>query len=81
MTPEVHDLLLHAGFEKIQRHVLNYYREDLDYPAHSARAIVSLCSSMLSLVEDWALLAPIGSGQIIGSLRDLLELWSAEARR
>lgn len=52
-SPLTSDLLMLAGFTQIQKHVLNYFREDLDYPKHSAKAIVKLSTSMLSLMGTW----------------------------
>lgn len=79
-TPSISDLLLHAGIERIQRNVLNYYREDLDYPAHSARAIVDLVSSMLSFMDVMSIEDLHGCTLVRSNLRGLLEIWSNEAR-
>lgn len=80
MTPQVHDLLLHAGIERVQRNVLNYFRDDLDYPIHSARAIVSLTSSMLSFMDEWDLEAAMASVKLRANTRELLSLWSTQLK-
>lgn len=79
-TPVSHDLLLLCGFDQIQRHVLNYYRDDLDFPQHSARAIVLLISGMLSYMESWELTHLHPSIIALADLRELLNIWSTQLR-
>jgi hypothetical protein len=79
-TPQAHNLLLHSGFEKVQSHVLNYFREDLDYPQHSARAVVQLASSMLQFIECWEPENIHSGRKAYVNLRDILELWSAQLK-
>lgn len=79
-TPQVHNLLLHAGFSVMQKNVMNYFREDLDYPQHSARAIVQLASSMLHFIESWE---PENIHPVLkahANLRDLLEIWDEQLK-
>lgn len=77
-TPKASDVLLQAGFLQIQKNLLNYYREDLDYPPHSARAIVKLSDSMLRWVGSWDEDALLATWPLSPSLKALRDIWSIE---
>ena len=75
-TPIVSDPLLQVGFTQIQKHVLNYFREDLDYPSHSARAIVKLVYSMLRYLGTFGYEELTAIWPVYAGLRTLHNIWS-----
>jgi hypothetical protein len=78
--PATSDSLLQAGFSMIQRHVLNYYRQDLDYPPHSARAIVKLTSSMIRYYGTFGYEELTGTWEAYRAVRALRSIWVIELR-
>jgi hypothetical protein len=78
VTPVTSDLLLHAGYYQIKGHLLNYYREGLGYPVHSARAIVALTSNMLLYMDLQPFEVASDHTKVLKNLRELLEIWSTQ---